>query len=163
MPAGEAPRFRRRRIRHAFNRAAPGFSGASQVKTWVLGIARHKLLDAVRQGRHAHEQDDIADHADTLADESSDVVATLAARQRAEWLEFCMEKLPADQRESLHLLLVEALSVQAIAEIQGCPGGTVKTRVFHAKAKLKSCLSRWLRHDDRGPQTKSHLSGSGPC
>lgn len=129
-------------------RAAPGFSGASQVKTWVLGIARHKLLDAVRQGRHAHEQDDIADHADTLADESSDVVATLAARQRAEWLEFCMEKLPADQRESLHLLLVEALSVQAIAEIQGCPGGTVKTRVFHAKAKLKSCLSRWLRHDE---------------
>ena len=28
MPAGEAPRFRRRRIRHAFNRAAPGFSGS---------------------------------------------------------------------------------------------------------------------------------------
>lgn len=28
MPAGEVPRFRRRRIRHAFNRAAPGFSGS---------------------------------------------------------------------------------------------------------------------------------------
>ncbi len=28
MPAGEAPRFRRRRIRHAFNRAAPAFSGS---------------------------------------------------------------------------------------------------------------------------------------
>ncbi|MBH2010035.1 MAG: RNA polymerase sigma factor [Xanthomonadaceae bacterium] len=132
-------------------RAAPHFSGASMVKTWVLGIARHKLLDAARRNRHAGRHDDIADHAETLPDESADILATLAEKQRAEWLAFCMDKLPVDQRESLHLLLVEALSVQAIADIQGCPGGTVKTRVFHAKAKLKNCLARWLRHDGDTP------------
>ncbi|MES2941911.1 MAG: RNA polymerase sigma factor [Pseudomonadota bacterium] len=132
-------------------RAAPHFSGASLVKTWVLGIARHKLLDAARQNRRSYLQDDIADHAETLPDESADVVNLLAEKQRAEWLTFCMDKLPADQRESLHLLLVEAMSVQAIADIQGCPGGTVKTRVFHAKAKLKNCLARWLRHDGDTP------------
>jgi RNA polymerase sigma-70 factor (ECF subfamily) len=132
-------------------RAAPTFSGASLVKTWVLGIARHKLLDAVRQGRHAHRHDDIDDHAESLADESADVVEALAEKQRTEWLTFCMDKLPSDQRESLHLLLVEAMSVQAIADIQGCPSGTVKTRVFHAKSKLKNCLARWLRHDGDTP------------
>jgi RNA polymerase sigma-70 factor, ECF subfamily len=140
------------------------FAAGSQVKTWVLGIARHKLLDAVRKDPHAQRGfDDIADHADTLADESPDIVTQLAHKQRAEWLAYCMDKLPEDQRESLHLLLVEGLSVSDIASVQNCPGGTVKTRVFHAKAKLKNCLARWLKHDgDDGhggaarPSNKNH-------
>jgi RNA polymerase sigma-70 factor (ECF subfamily) len=126
-------------------RAAANFAGGSQVKTWVLGIARHKLLDAVRKNPNtAYSHDDIADYAESLADESADVVAALAEKQRMHWLMFCMDKLPCEQRESLHLLLVEGLSVEAIAHVQGCPNGTVKTRVFHAKAKLKTCLARWL-------------------
>lgn len=131
-------------------RAAPNFAGGSQVKTWVLGIARHKLLDSVRKSRQngANTHDDIADHADSLADESADVVATLSQKQRAEWLAYCMDKLPAEQRESVHLMLVEGLSVEAIAQVQECPNGTVKTRVFHAKAKLKACLAKWMRHDE---------------
>jgi RNA polymerase sigma-70 factor, ECF subfamily len=131
-------------------RSAPNFAGGSQVKTWVLGIARHKLLDAVRKSRQngANTHDDIADHAESLADESADVVATLSQKQRAEWLAYCMDKLPAEQRESVHLMLVEGLSVEAIAQVQDCPNGTVKTRVFHAKAKLKACLAKWMRHDE---------------
>ncbi len=126
-------------------RAAPNFAGGSQVKTWVLGIARHKLLDAVRKNPHAgHIHVDIADYSETLADDKADVFAALAAKQHSEWLMFCMDKLPSEQRESLHLLLVEGMSVEAIAHVQGCPNGTVKTRVFHAKAKLKTCLARWL-------------------
>jgi RNA polymerase sigma-70 factor, ECF subfamily len=130
-------------------RAAPQFAGSSQVKTWVLGIARHKLLDAVRKDPHAQRgYDDIADHADTLPDESADIINQLAEQQRAEWLAYCLDKLPEEQRESLHLLLVEGMSVEDIAQVQSCPGGTVKTRVFHAKAKLKSCLARWLKHEE---------------
>lgn len=130
-------------------RSAPDFAGGSQVKTWVLGIARHKLLDVIRKNPHAtaHNHDDIADFADSLADESVDVVAALAEKQRAEWLAFCMEKLPCEQRECLYLLMVEGMSVKDIAKVQNCPSGTVKTRVFHAKAKLKICLAKWLNED----------------
>jgi RNA polymerase sigma-70 factor, ECF subfamily len=127
-------------------RAAGNFSAQSQVLTWVLGIARHKMLDALRRlppGLH----DDIDDHAETLADESADITAQLAQQQRAEWLAYCMNRLPDDQRESLQLLLVEGLSVDAIAQVQSCPGGTVKTRVFHAKQKLKACMARWMLGD----------------
>ncbi len=127
-------------------RAAATFSGQSRVLTWVLGIARHKLLDAARrQPQDVHE--DIDDHAETLADQSPDITLQLAEQQRAEWLGWCMDRFPADQRESLHLLLVEGLSVDAIAQVQSCPGGTVKTRVFHAKQKLKACLARWMLSD----------------
>ena len=58
-----------------------------------------------------------------------------------------MARLPEDQRESLHLLLVEGLAVSEIATLQVCPEGTVKTRVFHARRKLKDCLLRWMKSD----------------
>jgi RNA polymerase sigma-70 factor (ECF subfamily) len=142
-------------------RAAAAFTGGSQVKTWVLGIARHKLLDAVRRNPQGVHHVDIADYAESLADDGADVFAALAARQQVEWLVFCMGKLPADQRESLHLLLVEGMSVEAIAQVQGCPNGTVKTRVFHAKAKLKSCMARWLDGEGATPSPAKDVNKVG--
>lgn len=125
-------------------RAAGQYSGASLVKTWVLGIARHKLLDDLRRrGRHRHE--DIDDHAEALADDSAGVFDALARRQQAAWVAQCMARLGDEQRESLHLLFYEGLGVAEIATIAGVPEGTVKTRVFHAKKKIKDCLARWLR------------------
>lgn len=130
-------------------RAAPGFNGGSLVKTWVLGIARHKALDAVRSSAHAteHSHVDIDDFADSIADDRADVLTLLADRQRAQQLDHCMNQLPVEQRECLHLLLVDGLSVKDIAIVQNCPCGTVKTRVFHAKAKLKLSLAQWLKVD----------------
>lgn len=128
-------------------RAGARFEGQSRVLTWVLGIARHKLLDAARRRPDAAMHEDIDDHSETLADEGADVTAQLSAKQRAQWLAYCMQRLPEEQRESLHLLLVEGLAIDDIAALQACPGGTVKTRVFHAKRKLKECLARWLKHD----------------
>lgn len=126
--------------------AAERFGAQSRVLTWVLGIARHKLLDAARRD-HSAVHEDIDDMADTLADDGPDLINQLAEKQRAQWLAHCMQRLPEDQRESLHLMFVEGLDIAGIAELQACPGGTVKTRVFHAKRKLKDCLAKWLRHD----------------
>lgn len=136
---------------HEVWRAAERFSGQSQVKTWVLGIARHKLLDVVRSDAQRGPHEDIDDHAETLADEGPELSERLSQQQRAQWLQWCMEKLPVEQRESLHLLFVEGQGVEQIAQVLGVPGGTVKTRVFHAKRKLKDCLARWLKHDEASP------------
>ena len=125
-------------------RAAPNFAGGSQVKTWVLGIARHKLLDVIRKNTRDQTHVDIADFSESLADDHADVFNALAEKQQTQWLMSCMGKLPNEQRESLHLLLVEGLSVEAIAQVQSCPTGTVKTRIFHAKVKLKRCLAQHL-------------------
>ena len=138
-------------------RAADRFAAKSLVRTWVLGIARHKLLDAARRQDHpAHA--DIDELADTLADQAPDLLAQLAEKQRAEWLAQCMQRLSDEQRESLHLMFVEGLGVAEIAALQDCPGGTVKTRVFHAKRKLRDCLSRWLRHEGDSPSPAGQAS-----
>jgi RNA polymerase sigma-70 factor, ECF subfamily len=130
---------------HEVWKKASTFNGQSQVKTWVLGIARHKLLDLLRQRGARPGHDDIDDHAETLASEEPGPAAQLAERQQQQWVAMCMDKLPAEQRESLHLLFFEGLTVDEIGEVQACPGNTVKTRVFHAKRKIRDCLERWLR------------------
>lgn len=125
--------------------AACNFSGDSLVKTWVLGIARHKLLDAARKNlRWTQHHVDIDACAD-LADPNGDIVAMIAVKQRVQWLADRMRMLPVIQGELLRLLLVEGLSMEEISVAQGCPLGTVKTRLFHAKAKLKICVQQTPR------------------
>lgn len=52
---------------------------------------------------------------------------------------FCA--LPPDQRFAAHLYFVEGLTLAEIADVQSIPLGTAKTRLFHARRKLKTALS----------------------
>nr|WP_298926236.1 RNA polymerase sigma factor [uncultured Erythrobacter sp.] len=48
--------------------------------------------------------------------------------------------LPPDQRLCAHLHFVEGLTLAEIAEVQSIPAGTAKSRLFHARRKLKAAL-----------------------
>ncbi|MEM7780226.1 MAG: RNA polymerase sigma factor [Pseudomonadota bacterium] len=48
--------------------------------------------------------------------------------------------LPPDQRLAAHLHFVEGLTMTEIAEVQRIPEGTAKSRLFHARRKLKAAL-----------------------
>lgn len=130
-------------------RHAKDFQGQSQVRTWVLGIARHKLLDRnrARGGVDIQELDDAI--MDTTPDLTPGPFAMLVAKQKAEVLLDCMEVLPDVQRECLHLAFYEELSLKEIAQIQAIPMNTVATRIHHAKRKLADCLTRSLGDDWR--------------
>lgn len=135
-------------------RGAGRFAGASQVKTWVLGIARHKLLDRQRADGRVETAELSEDLLETLADPAPGPYAMLAAKQRAQHLADCMEALPDVQKESLHLSFIEDMSLKEIALVQGVPMNTVATRVHHGKRKLADCLARGLgaqwREGDHG-------------
>lgn len=49
--------------------------------------------------------------------------------------------LPPDQRLAAHLHFVEGLSLAEIAVVQDIPAGTAKSRLFHARCKLKAALA----------------------
>ncbi len=121
-------------------KVAKNFQGASRVETWLLGIAKYKSLDKLRA--RDTETDDIDDHADTIADDAPGVEQLVYAKERAHILADCIDELPKDQSEALHLVYFEGSSVEEVSEIQSIPGGTVKTRLFHARKKLKDCLER---------------------
>jgi RNA polymerase sigma-70 factor, ECF subfamily len=127
------------------------FRGDSQFSTWVVGIARHKVLGAYRRDRHASEQDDIEDYEDQLESDDPSGFELLADKQRRDGVQHCMEKLPEDMRECMHLVFYEGHTLAEIAELQNVPEGTVKTRVFRARDRLKTCLRLLLEREGSKP------------
>ncbi len=126
-------------------RHAARFEGRSQALTWILGIAHHKAMDALRR-RHGEIQ---AEPDPEIADEDANVEGAWAGAENAEWLRRCMERLSDAHRAVVHLAFFEDLGYPEIAQIVDCPVGTVKTRMFHAKRLLKECLSALVGDDAR--------------
>ena len=125
-------------------KGAARFAGKSLVTTWILGIARHKAMDKLRS-RGGEHWDPLGDEAEAVVDESPSVFDLIASRQRAGQVALCLEALPDAQRECMHLVFYEDTPLADIAAIQECPENTVKTRLFHARRKMKECLEKQIR------------------
>ena len=123
------------------------FRGDSQFGTWLIGIARNKALMVYRSRRPDEVHDDLDDIAETAAADTPDGFAELASKQRSEGVQHCMGKLSDEHRECLHLVFFEGMGLAEVAEVQGIPEGTVKTRLFHARQKIKTCLQSLLRSE----------------
>ena len=132
-------------------RAPARFRGDAQFGTWLIGIARNKALMAYRSRRPDETHDDLDDIAETQASDSPDAFAELAAKQRSHGVKHCMGKLSNEHRECMHLVFFEGLSLAEVANVQGCPENTVKTRLFHARQKIKNCLKLMLQRDGEEP------------
>jgi RNA polymerase sigma-70 factor, ECF subfamily len=118
------------------------FRGDSKASTWVLGIARNKMLMKLRARGPSHEElpEELSAEHDLPPDPAE-------SRERLAAVRECMGRLPPEQRQCLHLAYFEDLSLSEIAVIQGCPENTVKTRLFHARRKIKPCLSAFLERE----------------
>jgi len=62
------------------------------------------------------------------------------ARLDAQHVRRAMETLPADQRAAMWLFYIQDLSIAETAIALDVPAGTVKTRLMHARLKLRSAL-----------------------
>ena len=131
-------------------KAPARFRGDAQFSTWLIGIARNKVLMAFRSRKPDSKHEDLDDVAETLATEDGSAFDMLANAQRREGVRHCMDKLSDDHRECVHLVFYEGMSLAEVAEVQACPEGTVKTRLFHARQKLKNCLQTMLQREGGG-------------
>ena len=119
------------------------FRGESKFSTWLLSVARFKMIDRLRA--NAPEHDDIDTVTDTLADENSDsAFVQLHEQEQRHGIARCMERLSDEHREALHLVYFEDMSVNDVATLQGVPPNTVKTRLFNARLKIRNCLAALL-------------------
>jgi RNA polymerase sigma-70 factor, ECF subfamily len=119
------------------------FDGSSKFSTWVLGIARYKILNVFRQDRHKY--DELTEEmGESIANDDIPALEVIAAREREAGVRNCMDKLNDQQRECMHLVFFESMSLNEVAVLQQCPENTVKTRLFHARQKIKSCLQLLL-------------------
>lgn len=124
-------------------RQADRFQGRSKVTTWLIGIARHKLIDHYRrEQRHEHDELDLATPDPAPASEQ-----IVAAAQHADWVKHCIKHLGSLQRDIVHLAFYADMAYPEIAEIIECPVGTVKSRMFHAREALRRCLEQLAGED----------------
>ncbi len=107
------------------------FRGTAAVSSWIFGIAYRKALTAIRADRRYQS------HLDHNAD--TDAVAGEPA-QHGEWIHAALLQLSPDHRQVVELTYFAGFSYQEIADIAGCPVNTVKTRMFHARRRLKVLL-----------------------
>jgi RNA polymerase sigma-70 factor (ECF subfamily) len=112
---------------------AADFRGASQLSTWIFGIAYRRALKTLKRVRPELAAED------TEALEQVDEPWQHA--ELREWLGAALGKLPHEQRTVLELAYHVGHSCEEIAEIMQCPINTVKTRMFHARRKLRGLLS----------------------
>ncbi len=111
---------------------AGDFRGASRVSTWIVGIAYRRALKALRHygARNTRTEGEIA----AIDEHSID--------EEREWIERALAELPIEQRSVLELSYLMGHSCEEVADIMQCPVNTVKTRMFHAREKLRRSLPR---------------------
>jgi len=114
------------------------FRGESKFSTWLLGVARYKMLSALRRPDRNH--DDIEDHSEVLVSADPAPQEVIEKAQDAKDVQDCLKRLSAVQRECMHLVFYEDMTVEEIARLQDVPDGTVKTRLFHARKNMRECL-----------------------
>ncbi|MGE0040748.1 MAG: RNA polymerase sigma factor [Vicinamibacterales bacterium] len=125
-------------------RALPGFKGQAKFSSWLYRIALNLCRDWIRRQRRTPtvampEGVDLIE----LASEQGPVesIETLVARREmGEAVAEAMKRLPDEQRTAIVLKEYHGLTFQEIADIQGCPLSTVKTRLYQGLTVLRRQL-----------------------
>jgi len=127
-------------------RHAGTFQAKCQVTTWLLTIARHKAISALRRRCEEPLDDDMAA---TVADPGEDAETALDRKDRGKMIRACLTRLSPLHREIIDLVYYHEKSVDEVARIVGAPTSTVKTRMFYAR----SHMAKLLRSAGLGPSS----------
>jgi RNA polymerase sigma-70 factor (ECF subfamily) len=118
-------------------RRAATFQAKCQATTWLLTIARHKAISALRRRSKAPLDDD---KAAAVPDPSDDADTVRERRDRRKLARACLTRLSPLHREIIDLVYYHEKSVDEVARIVGAPKSTVKTRMFYARSHMAKLL-----------------------
>lgn len=107
----------------------------SQVSTWVYGIAYRRALKAGARERRLAADLSIDAELESQLGAPDSALDRLDAEQCAAT---ALQALSPEQRAVMQLAYQEGLNYAEIAGLLDCPENTVKTRMFHARRKLRS-------------------------
>lgn len=125
------------------------FAGRSSVSTWIMGIAYRTALKASERSRRWSWRHAGADF-EEATERSAASSELMEQAEMRDLIERGLDALSPEQRAVVELTYYFGCSYDEIARIVGCPENTVKTRMFHARAKLRSLLPRLGREDGTG-------------
>jgi len=112
---------------------------AQSKKAWILTIAHRKMVDRIRKQSSEATPDEIREQSESSYEQR--LVAQMD-------LERFMQRLDDVSRQILYGVYVEKLTYKELAEILQMPEGTVKSKCYYARNKLKEWYKEGaLQHD----------------
>ena len=106
---------------------------------WAASIARRKAIDWIRAQQRARSRSGETDLNDVPDIEST---GTENTADRIESIRIGIRQLPPTGRIILELFYLEHMSLRKISEALNIPEGTVKSRLFYAREKLKEIINK---------------------
>jgi RNA polymerase sigma-70 factor (ECF subfamily) len=112
------------------------FNGRSKVSTWIFAIAYRKALKARRRNDEPVEDK----YAELRASDEAGPEQQVGRDQVRQALLGAIGELSTDHRAVVDLTYFHEVGYREIAELMDCPVDTVKTRMFHARRRLRGKL-----------------------
>jgi RNA polymerase sigma factor (sigma-70 family) len=121
------------------------YDGRSSAKTWLFSVIRKtaaehrrsRWRDAINLSRLWRRR------AETAGDAGPE--SALAGSERARLLHEALTRLSRRQREVLHLVFYQGLTVESAAEVLGVAPGTARLHYERGKSRLRQLLPREAR------------------
>lgn len=142
----------------------PGaFGGRAKLRTWLVGILKHKLVDQTRRGTRECQfetWDDESEHGDGYSEDSlariegpadwGDPQECLSRRQFMAQLDQCLKELPPQQEHAFILRNWMGQETNEICEQLGVTAGNLSVILHRARNRLRESLPRQLSQFDHG-------------
>jgi len=127
------------------------FRREANLRTWLYKIASNLCVDRYRRAGLEkqwmvpleRQQNDSVRPID-IPDHSSDPRRCFERSELQAEVKKALLKLPEKLRSAIILFDIEGLSYEEIADAMGCPIGTVKSRIFNARMKLRGLLKGYV-------------------
>lgn len=117
------------------------FQGRSSFRTWLFGVIRRVAMETARR-EHSRETRVMRIVPDQVEDrETVDPQAELERGERREALLRALKELSERQREVLHLVFYQEMTIQEAGEIMGISLGSARTHYERGKRRLRSLLA----------------------
>jgi RNA polymerase sigma-70 factor, ECF subfamily len=147
--------------------AQAGFTGKSSLKTWLTGILKHKIVDAIRQKQRQpiisasfEDETDLDDFDPLFKDNGAwdappaqwgDPEKALSRRQFFDVMELCLEKLPPNTARVFMMREVMELESDEICKELTITANNLWVILYRARMALRQCLEQnWFAGAARG-------------
>ena len=127
-------------------RSLKGFRGQAKFSSWLYQIAMNLCRDWIRRQRRARtvQLAEGVDPAELAAEQGpvESIEDLVSRRELSAVVEEAMTLLPEEQRTAIVLKEYHGMTFQEIADLQGCPLSTVKTRLYQGLSVLRRHLEK---------------------
>jgi RNA polymerase sigma-70 factor (ECF subfamily) len=136
---------------------ADRFAGKSSVKTWLVSILKHKIIDAIRRRTREPLVSTLAADADLDASDDffdhsghwlspptqwSDASHVIEEKQFLGIMDFCLEKLPPNQGRAFMLREIFELDAGEICKALSVTSTNLWVLLYRARLALRECLEQ---------------------